>query len=189
VALIEEDLAPLATAEPVIAWRAWTLTGRSDGSHLLLRPVGSRTHPWPPLRAARAVCRRGPHFHQAPEITCTCGLHGTHGWDILRRAKSPAVLGTVAMWGRVVEHELGYRGEYAYPQRLGLVCVLCFWQWGLHGRAPDTVGSFGWGRLIPFCHEHLATAIRYGVRPRRVARATAIQRSLLDTYGVDLLAV
>jgi len=187
--LLAEELAPLRATEPVLAWRAWTLTGRANGSRLLLRPVGSRSHPWPPLKAARAVCRRTASLHVAPDLGCTCGLHGTHGWDILRRTRSPAVIGTVAMWGRVVEHEMGYRGEYAYPQRLGLVCVLCFWQWGLHGRAPDVVGQFGRGRLIPFCHDHLETAVRYGVRPRRVGEAPDVQRELLGTYAVDLLAV
>ena len=28
------------------------------------------------------------------------------------------VVGEVALWGRVIEHTLGYRAEYAYPIRL-----------------------------------------------------------------------
>ena len=59
----------------------------------------------------------GP-FHEAPHLGCTCGLHGTHELDLLRRTRCPAVLGRVALWGRVIEHELGFRARYGYPQRL-----------------------------------------------------------------------
>ena len=31
------------------------------------------------------------------------------------------VLGQVALWGRVVDDEANYRGEFAYPARLSLV--------------------------------------------------------------------
>jgi hypothetical protein len=30
----------------------------------------------------------------------------------------PLVYGTVALWGRVIEHQEGYRAEFAYPQSL-----------------------------------------------------------------------
>jgi hypothetical protein len=30
-------------------------------------------------------------------------------------------LGRVALWGRIVEHELGYRAEYAYPSAIVVV--------------------------------------------------------------------
>ena len=49
--------------------------------------------------------------------------------DHLRRTRCPAVLGRVALWGRVIEHEHGYRARFAYPQRLRLICQFCFWQW------------------------------------------------------------
>jgi predicted dehydrogenase len=50
----------------------------------------------------------GP-FHEAPHLGCTCGLHGTHGLDVLRRTRCPAVLGRVALWGRVIEHAVAAR--------------------------------------------------------------------------------
>lgn len=191
---VREDLAPtgalerLATTEPIEAWRAWTLTGRRDASRLRLRPVGGRMHPWPPRKPAQASCKLG-RMHRAPDAECSCGLHGTHGTDILRRTRNPAVLGTIALWGRVVEHELGYRGEFAYPQRLRLVCLLCFWQWGVRGARPETVCSVGWGSLIPLCGPHLGTALRYGLRPRAFLPAAQVQQRLLSTYVVDQLAV
>ena len=36
----------------------------------------------------------GP-FHEAPQLACTCGLHGTHDLDLLRRTRCPAVIGRV----------------------------------------------------------------------------------------------
>ena len=38
------------------------------------------------------------------------------------------MLGRVALWGRVIEHEHGYRARFAYPQRLRLLCQFCFWK-------------------------------------------------------------
>jgi len=43
------------------------------------------------------------------------------------------VIGTVALWGGVIEHELGYRAEFGYPQRLRLICPECF--------SADAVGA------------------------------------------------
>ena len=141
---------PVGTAtEPIVAWRAWALTGRRDGSHLLLRPVVGRGRPWLPGRPAEAGCRMLGPFHEAPQLACTCGLHGTHDLDLLRRTRCPAVIGRVALWGRVIEHELGYRARFGYPQRLRLICQFCFWQWGSHGIQPTNVGWFVRRRAAP----------------------------------------
>lgn len=49
---------------------------------------------------------------------------GVHAWKSLQKAKeyaedeAPAVVGKVKLWGEIVEHELGYRGEYAKPVEL-----------------------------------------------------------------------
>ena len=133
--------------EPVIAWRAWALTGHRDGTGLLLRPVAGRSRPWKPLEASEAACKAA-RFHAAPNIDCTCGLHGAHSPEILRKAKTPAVLGRVALWGRVIEHEHGYRAQFAYPQRLRLVCQFCFWHWGMVSFSPEVVGWFPHGELL-----------------------------------------
>lgn len=181
------DLDRERALEPVVAWRTWKLSGRRDGTNLRLRPVGGRARPWPVLRPMEAVCRLG-RMHAAPNVDCTCGLHGTREPDLLRRTKSPSVLGRVALWGRVVEHDLGYRAQYGYPQRLGLVCFLCFWQWGESRCRPDVVGAFGRGTLMPLCHDHLGVAERYGMAPAAVLDAGEVEQSLRGTYAVDALA-
>lgn len=188
--MLETDLRieGLVQTEPVMAWRAWTLSGRRDGSEVRLRPIAGSSKPWPPLRPAQATCTR-PRRHPAPDLRCTCGLYATRTPDLLRRTRDPAVVGTVALWGRVIEHESGYRGEYAYPQRLRLVCYLCFWHRRMVRSASDVVVRAGRGRMVPLCLPHLETSHRYGFPTPLILPAAPIQQELLSTYAVDLLAV
>jgi hypothetical protein len=112
------------------------------------------------------------------------------GADPLRRTRDPAVVGTVSLWGRIVEHEFGFRAELAYPQRLSLICRLCFWQWGLvHSDAPSVVVRHRKGAMVPLCEEHLELCRRYGYPVRTVLDAAVVERRLLDTYAVDVLRV
>jgi len=187
---VQVDLAPridrLLVPDPIVAWRGWSLTGRSDGSKLRIGAVTGRKDTWPPLRATRATCKRG-RSHPAPHLGCRCGLYATHNTELLRRTKTPAVIGTIAMWGRVIEHENGYRAQLAYPQRLRLVCSLCFWQWGEHSGRPEAVAVMPRGRLLPFCAGHLAAARRYGLRWSHAISAASVQDLLQTVYAVDVL--
>jgi len=183
-----EGLAPDVRTEPIVAWRAWALTGRRDGARLLLRPVAKRARTWQPREIVQASCRTSRR-HDAPDPLCTCGLHATHTIDVLRRTRCPAVLGRVALWGRVVEHEHGYRAQYAYPQRLRLICQFCFWMSDARRSTPDHVGWFPHDELIPVCEEHLAVGRRNGVSPRLVLPASEVIQRLRDAYAVDPLAV
>lgn len=182
-----EGLEVERSAEPIVAWRSWGLTGWRDGSHLLLRPVARRAAPWKPREVAEATCRTSP-FHAAPATECRCGLYASPTLDLLRRTKCPAVLGRVALWGRVIEHERGFRAHFAYPQRLRLICQFCFWQWGFRGPLPGSVGWYPGGHLVPFCPTHLSIATRIGLGPRWVLPAGDIDQALRDRYAVDTLA-
>jgi hypothetical protein len=184
---LARELSVGATTEPIVAWRAWALTGHRDGTELLLRPVAGRSRPWRPMEPAEAACKHA-RLHGAPNVDCSCGLHGTHDVEILRRTRCPAVLGRVAFWGRVIEHELGYRAQFGYPQRLALVCQFCFWLWGPHGTRPAIVGWLQRDELIPFCWPHLEQAQRYGMEPRRLLSADEVDLRLRETYAVDMLA-
>jgi hypothetical protein len=182
------DLRSERAVEPVLAWRTWKLTGRRDGTGLRLRPVAGHARAWPVMRATEAVCRLG-RMHAAPNVDCTCGVHGTHEPDVLRRTKSPAVLGRVALWGRVIEHDLGFRAQFGYPQRLALVCFLCFWRWGERRCHADVVAAFGRKTLIPLCDEHLRVAARYGMVPAARLDAGPVEQALRSAYVVDALTV
>jgi hypothetical protein len=183
---LANDLELAFSTEAIVAWRSWSLSGRKDGRELLLRPVAGRARPWRPREPTRAVCKHA-RAHAAPNVDCTCGLHGVPDPDELRRARHPSILGRAAFWGRVIEHDRGFRAEFAYPQRLALVCRFCFWQWGSHAAAPDVVGWFPRDELIPLCWMHLDAAARVGLLPRRLLSAEEIDERLRRTYLVDPL--
>ncbi len=106
-------------ADPVFGWRYWQLSPRR-----LLRSVTQRQFEWPPGRVLRAVCVEVGH--PAPADRCNCGLYANPDLEALRQhglclAPDVIVLGQVALWGKVVDDEPNYRGEFAYPARLSLV--------------------------------------------------------------------
>jgi hypothetical protein len=111
--------------EPVIGWRSWTLRDPE-----LIASI-AKDVPWPPRCAVPARClahdhgiisymtttkRVAPHS-EGPERGCTCGY-----WA-LKEMPEPGnpVVGTVKLWGGIVEGEHGYRGQYAYPDHLYLI--------------------------------------------------------------------
>jgi hypothetical protein len=120
----------LTEAAPVTGWRVWIVTAAADGLRL-----GSVLHDeiWAPGTTALASCRRHDDLfaepmppHQTPSADCGCGFHGArdpvdavpylHGRD--EPATVCRLLGEVALWGRLVETEAGWRAAAAYPVRL-----------------------------------------------------------------------
>ncbi len=188
--MLPRDLLPVGgtSSEPIIAWRAWALSAGRDWTRPRLRPVIGSPRPWPPLEPARAACRR-LRPHPIPDAACTCGLHAVMEPDALRWTRDPVVVGTVALWGRVVEHERGYRAEFGYPQRLRLVCRLCFWQRDVGGSVPDVAVRMRGGRVLPLCLEHLELVHRYGFPTPNLVPAGVVEQALLSAYAVDLLGV
>lgn len=179
---------PTRLAEPIMGWRAWVLSGSRRGDLVRLLPIGDRKTPWPPREPARAGCAWARTHGEAPGVDCRCGLHATHRLEPLRRARSPAVLGRVALWGRVIEHEHGFRAQFAYPQRLRLVCALCLWRWGTgSANAVEVVVRHRGGRMVPLCGPHLELSERYGYPTRRRLEAAPVEAELLSSYAVDLL--
>jgi hypothetical protein len=128
---------------PEIGWRVWLIVARG-GCDLRLHSAVQAKVAWEPRAELRAECRRlptpevfngAPCTHDAPSEVC--GTGGGHGCGIyaaktraaclhfLKGAYSPArvagdsvvhrVLGRVALWGKVLEAERGWRAELAYP--------------------------------------------------------------------------
>lgn len=134
-----EPLPPLAhyaLDEYVTAWRVWRITGENDGKRELVSAAYGE-HRWPggkPLEEAKPVPDRGQ-----------VGIHGfkesSNAWNVygkLRSTNNPnssaifvTVLGKVALWGTVIEHEIGYRAQYGYPLKIWVPTT----QWQPH--APD----------------------------------------------------
>jgi hypothetical protein len=168
--------------------RTWWLAWRASAPAPLLLPVVAGGRPWPIRHPARAVCRRHRR-HAVPAADCACGLHATDDEGRLRRTRTPGVIGTVAMWGRVVQHDRGYRAELAYPQRLRLTCFLCVVDRGLESERPAFAARMRRGRLVPLCETHLALAERYDFPILDVLDGRTVERALLDAYAVDPLGV
>src|SRR5919205_3419262 len=108
-------------AEPLIGWRVWCVVETARGLRL-----ASVIHDaaWP--AAAPLVARCNLHAHDAPDERCTCGIHAARSPDdvttYLRGRDDPRtvarVVGRVRVWGRVVEHERGWRASHALPLEL-----------------------------------------------------------------------
>jgi hypothetical protein len=184
--------------EAIVGWRVWNLA--DDPTYgLLLIPAGSGGgEAWWPGYPQKARCSL-PWFmrlgkggsHEAPDPRCTCGLYATQSLEVFERPRPawppPPVVGTVSMWGRVVEHRLGWRSQFAYPARLRLVCSMC--AWFEPGPGNPVVVHTVLGQLYTLCEKH-----RGGIQlaDTRVTKLTDIdpndlQTRLLDRYGVELL--
>ena len=120
----------LPESAPVLGWRAWVVAETAAGLRL-----GSVLHDeiWTPGTTALARCRRREDFfaeplppHPTPSPDCGCGFHAARDpVDALTylRGRDEAttvcrILGEVALWGRLVETEAGWRAAAAYPVRL-----------------------------------------------------------------------
>jgi hypothetical protein len=98
------------------AWRGWQIDSAK------LSALGT-DHEWEPKKAQQAICKN--HEHPAPQKSCSCGFWSFKTLDLLTEALKSysdhvTVIGTVEIWGRVIECENGFRSEFAYPKELWL---------------------------------------------------------------------
>jgi hypothetical protein len=131
---VSESVAPDYVA-PIIGWRVWLII--PDADSLRLGSIVFQA-PWPPGEPLVADClrhrgarllfrgRRGLR-HAAPKALCECGIYAAADPARLdsyldnpypRRRTVHRVVGRVALWGRVVECENGWRASHAYPEHL-----------------------------------------------------------------------
>lgn len=191
-------LSPVAerTAEPIRGWRVWNLWEDLAGQ-LRLYPVGSGSGAWEPRQVVRARCTPPPFLgllrrpHAAPDPSCRCGIYAARSLEAFDRPRPayppPAVVGTVSMWGRIVEHERGWRSAQAYPAQLRLVCSMCAWFEPGPG-VPRVVHRFA-RLLYTLCDAH-----RGGIQlpdGRRSAPTDLdpleLEARLLDAYAVEVV--
>ena len=60
-----------------------------------------------------------PVFHRAPHKTCTCGIYAYKAAEQNISCTGGGILsGEVWLWGKIQQHKLGYRAQYAYPKSL-----------------------------------------------------------------------
>jgi hypothetical protein len=114
--------------EPLRAWRLWAI--EDVGGSPRLRSLYQRCV-WPTGVPLAAHChaqrfllwRRSPH--ETPVDTCSCGIYAVGAERIRGLWRAPElapgfslVIGTVSLWGAVVECEQGWRAGFAYPREL-----------------------------------------------------------------------
>jgi hypothetical protein len=131
------SIVPEATyPEPIQGWRCWRILPfkRLDGTETYrLSAVGTNGLPktWEPLKPTAAVCSSYGTDHEAPWPAHECGIWALNDQtDSFRRMvrfmgcqtgeKAGWAFGQVSLWGRVIEHEKGWRGQYAYPYSLAV---------------------------------------------------------------------
>lgn len=128
-----EATAPLSvphtsySTSTITAWRAWRVENRmptAQRPELRLVSVGYNMV-WEPGKKHEAKCAMGTR-HPAPDWGCHCGIWGFKTVEEMMRVlqqhryRGPAVLGTISLWGKVIETEHGFRAQYAYPKELWL---------------------------------------------------------------------
>jgi hypothetical protein len=119
--------------EPIVGWRTWLVVCESEGFRL--RSVVYDT-PWLPHNELIARCfHRALSFpwrrrseHVPPARACACGIYAARepkeaasyleGRSWADALSVHRVIGTVSLWGRVVECTRGWRGSRAYPKRI-----------------------------------------------------------------------
>jgi hypothetical protein len=172
---------PPLSLEPVLGWRAWRL--QRIGGVLTLCSL-TRPDGWPPKEPMDAKCanHRGT---SVPSEGCTCGLYAAATPEDLGRSRilnpGTCVVGAIAMWGTVVEHDRGARSRFAYPARLRLVCGPCLAA-GAGAVEPKGVIDNG-SALTAVCARH-----RKGITGPSTP-ANQVQSELLSTYGVELMPI
>lgn len=116
-------------AGPLTGWRVWLVTRKTDEPHRLASVVTQCV--WPAggkLIAHCMPCSVVSDSHPAPERACRCGIYAARGVEALRGylghphgcGMYPRAIGLVALWGNVIEHEFGWRAQFAYPLKLWL---------------------------------------------------------------------
>ena len=146
---------------PIIGYRVWKWENTG-----LKSLCGER---WKPSQSLAARCKastivgRADVVHDVrdiPQANCTCGVYAVKALDHFRSAgyERFGIHGEVYLWGTVVEHELGWRAQFAYPKTLFLPSDLIPYdtkkmELRLEALAAYSTDIFivGGGQKIPLC--------------------------------------
>lgn len=109
--------------EPLTGHRGWNINAMG---FLCSANHNHTGRVWPAKKAMRARCPTCGLNHfgadgkllRAPVKECSCGLYAYKPNVPNRDWSQLPITGEVKLWGRVIEHEHGYRAEYAYPSSL-----------------------------------------------------------------------
>lgn len=132
---MKESLAP-DFIMPITAWRFWRIFINSQDAKNSLC-LGSVVIPqlWPYKEKLEAECfchGTSPHIN-FPEIDSVCGIYAYKSSrfaladsQLMTSFYLGTVLGKVKLWGKIQQHQFGYRARFAYPSFLLMgICGGC----------------------------------------------------------------
>jgi hypothetical protein len=151
--------------EPIVGWRTWLVVCEGEGFRL--RSVVFDTL-WLQRTELVASCLRGAlsqwrrrREHVPPVCGCGCGIYAAkepedaasylEGRSWADALSTHRVIGTVSLWGRVIECARGWRASRAYPKTIYVPAVRApYWLRAARGAQTLSLGvgryrrSVGW---------------------------------------------
>ena len=125
---------------PIIAYRGWRVSGKNLFPLGVFFPndrPGTKNEVFVPQKLMVAKCfhieSHSPFWslfsplcrksdEKPPTDNCSCGIYAVKNLNNVvveyrdTWSDFPIIFGKVALWGKIIEHEKGYRAEFAYPQ-------------------------------------------------------------------------
>jgi len=115
--------------EPIVGWRQWNFMYPhflanlgNDTIYVPREKIEARCEQY--STSGTLVLRKDHSEQQAPHLTCMCGIYAYKEKPrLLREIRNRCsglrlVYGEINLWGKVIEHEDGYRAQFGYPKRL-----------------------------------------------------------------------
>jgi hypothetical protein len=146
---------------PLVGYRTW----RWDVTGL----KSLNGEPWLPGRPLAAGCRaailrtiaglaKAVHSpHELPHAKCTCGVYAAKNLEHLRQIgyERRGIHGAVSLWGKLVEHKLGWRAQFAYPKSFFLSPNVIPFKLSEIGARLKTLIAFGADIFVLGDHESI----------------------------------
>ena len=125
--IIEHEIFIPGILEPVVGWRVWEIQEAEDGNAYLCSlfvPSGNiELRRWGQFN--HAICYSNHSIRkkcERPEFNCQCGFYACVSLlELIKRLSCNQIwgnfaVGEAALAGKIVEHQKGYRAEYARPR-------------------------------------------------------------------------
>jgi len=124
--------------EPIVGWRQWNFMYPhflanlgNDTIYVPREKIEARCDQYSTIDTYTLVPRKD-HSEPAPHLLCECGVYAYKEkprllreirniycgrWLVANNRYVP-IYGEMNLWGKVIEHEDGYRAQFGYPKRL-----------------------------------------------------------------------
>lgn len=182
--------------EPLLGYRGWHVVDAGDGSGYALKSL-HLSYIWD--RQVQAICHqqgamflKGDHHigNISPDPRCSCGIYAQlpeqplTEWDSVKRGKVTAS-GTIAMWGRIIQCERGYKAQHAEiqaPLVLDMTCIQAC------DRQPTRIAMPDHPQIVfrAYCDIHVRSA-EARVKVHAPIWLREVTDRLSSRYGIEFL--